>query len=205
MASRARLAAVILAAGESRRMGRPKALILQHGVPALQHLIDHLQDPRIASRRIVLGSHADEIREQVRDDTRNFLLNPTWQRGQLSSLQIALRSLDEIEHHEDGILVWPVDHFLVSRATIDVLIEGFLSTGRLIAVPTFHGRRGHPVIFAKQLYAELLAAPPEVGARAVVRAHANEILEVPTEEEAVVLNLNDPETLKQALGDYGET
>jgi CTP:molybdopterin cytidylyltransferase MocA len=56
------------------------------------------------------------------------------------------------------------------------------------------------VIFAKKLYPELLAAPIEVGARAVVRANANEILEVPTEEEAVVLNFNNPETLKRAIG-----
>jgi molybdenum cofactor cytidylyltransferase len=84
-------------------------------------------------------------------------------------------------------------------------MEGFFSTQKLIVVPTFEGRRGHPVIFAKALYPELLAAPLEVGARAVVRAHAGEVLEVPTENEAVVLNLNDPESLKKALGkDSGE-
>jgi molybdenum cofactor cytidylyltransferase len=144
--------------------------------------------------------HADEIRKQVRDDPRNFLVNSTWEQGQLSSLQIAIRSLDEAENGEDGILVWPVDHFLVTGVTIGALIQSFLSSEKLIVVPKFHDRRGHPVIFAKKLYPELLAAPIEVGARAVVRANANEILEVPTEEEAVVLNFNNPETLKRAIG-----
>jgi molybdenum cofactor cytidylyltransferase len=204
MANRTRIAAAILAAGESRRMGSPKALILQRGVPALQHLIDRLRESRVVARRMVLGTHADEIRKQVRDDPGNFLVNPNWEQGQLSSLQIAIRSLDEAGNNEDGILVWPVDHFLVTGATIGPLIEGFFSTEKLIAVPTFHGRRGHPVIFARQLYAELLAAPLDIGARAVVRAHAAEVFEVRTEEEAVVLNLNDPETLKRALGGEGE-
>jgi molybdenum cofactor cytidylyltransferase len=203
MPKRTRIAAAILAAGQSSRMGSPKALILQRGVPALQHIIDRLQDPRIVSRRIILGTHADEIRKHVQDDSRNFLINPNWEQGQLSSLQIAIRSLDATGNKEDGILVWPVDHFLVTGTTIGALIEGFLSTEKLIAVPTFQGRRGHPVIFAKQLYAELLAAPLDVGARAVVRAHATEVLELPTEEEAVVLNLNDLETLKRALSGDG--
>jgi molybdenum cofactor cytidylyltransferase len=204
MGSRTRIAAAILAAGQSSRMGSPKALILRRGVPALQHITDGLQDPRIVSRRIVLGTHADEIRKHVQDDPRNFLINPNWGQGQLSSLRIAIRSLDETRNEEDGILVWPVDHFLVSAATIGALIDGFLSTKKLIVIPTFDGRRGHPVIFAKELYAELLEAPLEVGARAVVRAHAPEVLELPTEEEAVVLNLNDPETLKQALTGDGQ-
>ena len=205
MPNRTRIAAAILAAGQSSRMGSPKALILQNGIPALQLLIDRLQDARIMARRIVLGTHADEIRQHVRDDPRNFLINPHWERGQLSSLQIAIRSLNKTGNKEDGILVWPVDHFLVTGATIGALIDGFLDTEKLIAIPTFRGRRGHPVIFAKKLYAELLTAPLDVGARAAVRAYATEVFELPTEEEAVVLNLNDPETLKRALsGDGGD-
>jgi molybdenum cofactor cytidylyltransferase len=196
MVSRNGIAAAILAAGESRRMGRPKALILHQAVPALQHLINQLEDPRIIARRIVVGAHADDIRKHVRDEPGNFVINPAWEHGQLSSLQLAIRSLKE---EGDGILVWPVDHFLVTGAVIAKLIESFLSTQKLIVLPTFHGRRGHPVIFAKELYPELLAAPLDVGARAVVWAHAGEVLEVPTEEEAVVLNLNDPDTLKKAL------
>ena len=69
-----------------------------------------------------------------------------------------------------------------------------------IVLPTYNGKRGHPVIFASRLYAELLAAPAEKGARAVVWAHAEEVLEVPTIEEGVVLNLNDPDALHRAMG-----
>jgi molybdenum cofactor cytidylyltransferase len=64
-------------------------------------------------------------------------------------------------------------------------------------VPTYNGRRGHPAIFSSALFAELLAAPVEMGARAVVWTHSADVLEVPTDEEGVVLNLNDPDMLKR--------
>jgi molybdenum cofactor cytidylyltransferase len=93
-----------------------------------------------------------------------------------------------------------VDHPLISTNLVLRLIKQFDSTDKLIVLPTFHGRRGHPVIFRASLYDELLEASPEVGARQVVWAHEQEIAEVATEEEGVVLNLNDPETLKKAMG-----
>jgi molybdenum cofactor cytidylyltransferase len=75
---------------------------------------------------------------------------------------------------------------------IGELIDAFDKTAPAVVVPQFEGKRGHPVIFAARLYEELLQAPEEKGARAVVWAHANEISEVPTNEEGCVLNLNDP-------------
>ena len=68
-----------------------------------------------------------------------------------------------------------------------------------VVLPTFKGRRGHPAIFSKELFGELLAAPEDKGARAVVWAHSGDVLEVPTDEEGVILNLNDPDMLKRAM------
>jgi molybdenum cofactor cytidylyltransferase len=70
-------------------------------------------------------------------------------------------------------------------------------------LPVYEGRRGHPVIFSAAVYEELLKAPAEKGARAVVWAHAAEVAEVPTDEEGCVLNLNDPETMQRATGRLG--
>ena len=92
-----------------------------------------------------------------------------------------------------------VDHPLISADLVHALIEAFETSKGSIVIPVFRGRRGHPVIFPRALFAELLAAPEDVGARAVVRAHAAEIIEVPTEEEGVVLNLNDRATLSTNL------
>lgn len=190
------LAAAILAAGESRRMGTPKALLAYRGRAFLEHLRDVVRHPRVGHVRVVLGAHAERIQAETKLPDSEVVLNPSWPAGQITSVHAALRSLPEIP---EGLLVCPVDHPLISPALIDELIRQFDAAGGRIVVPTFRGRRGHPVIFAASLFAELLAAPKDVGARAVVHAHSDEVIEVPTEEEGVVLNLNDPDALRAAL------
>jgi molybdenum cofactor cytidylyltransferase len=237
------LAAAILAAGESRRMGTPKALLPYRGKTFLEHLIEVTRHPRVGVTRIVLGAHADEITRHLSTassfrgtsapEGRGFnpaesrtlppgvstaevnapqiVVNENWRQGQLSSIQAAIRSLLAVaglpsvagSSAQEGLLLCPVDHPLVSADLVSRLIAAFDASDKLIVLPTFNGRRGHPLIFRSSLYAELLAASPAVGARQVVWAHAAEILEVPTDEEGVVLNLNDPATLAlaRALGD----
>ncbi len=191
------LAAAVLAAGESRRMGQAKALLPYRGHTFLEHLIDVTRHPRIGLLRVILGARAEEILAKVELEHTAVVLNPEWQKGQLSSIQAAVRSLPA--NMTEGLLVCPVDQPLVSPALVAMLIEAFDSTGKPIALPTYKGKRGHPVLFRSSLYQELLAAAPEIGARAVVWAHAAELVEVPTEEEGVVLNLNDPATLKRVM------
>jgi len=191
------LAAAILAAGESRRMGSPKALIPYRGSTFLEHLIEITRHPRIGITRVVLGAGADAIREKLRLDPASIVVNEEWEKGQLSSIQAAVRGLSAME--TEGMVLCPVDHPLVSASLLGRLIEEFDRSGKLVVLPTFRGRRGHPLIFRAALYEELLGASADVGARQVVWAHAKEVLEVPTEEEGVVLKLNDAETLRKAL------
>jgi molybdenum cofactor cytidylyltransferase len=191
------LAAAILAAGESRRMGSPKALIPYRGTTFAGHLLEVIQHPRVGVVRFVLGAGAEKIRERLQLNAATIVLNPDWPQGQLSSIQAAIRSLPQ--DATAGLMLCPVDHPIVSAELVGQLIAEFDSTGKPIVLPTYRGRRGHPVIFRASLYNELLAASPEVGARQVVWAHQANVVEVPTEEKGVVLNLNDPETLKHAI------
>jgi molybdenum cofactor cytidylyltransferase len=199
------LAAVILSAGESSRMGSPKALLPLRGSTFLGHLLEVIHQSKksaesskeIGCTRVVLGAHTKEIIEKVPLDNSAIVLNPQWQQGQLSSIKEAIRSLTEVQ--TDGIILFLVDHPLVSAELVRELVGQFYRSGRSIVLPKFLGKRGHPVIFASRLYTELLAAPAEQGARAVVWAHSDEVLEVPTQEQGVVLNLNDPDALRRAL------
>ena len=178
-------------------MGSPKALVSVRGISFVQHLVNATNHSRIGVKRIVLGAGAEEIRTQLGVDPALIVVNPEWEKGQLSSIQSGLRSLPD---GTEGMILCPVDHPLVSGNLISNLIRQFDASAKLIVVPTFRGQRGHPVVFRASLYSELMSAPIDVGARHVVWNHQQEIEEVPTEEEGVVLNLNDPETLKKAMG-----
>jgi CTP:molybdopterin cytidylyltransferase MocA len=189
------LAAIILAGGASRRMGTPKALLPYEGRTFLEHLLQVTEHPRIGVRRVVLGAGAQGIVESISLQPEEIVVNDQWEKGQLSSLHAALRSLPP---GIDGMLVSLIDHPLISRGLVHDLIERFYSSRAPIVLPVYKLRRGHPVIFSAALYDELLAAPLETGARAVVWAHRAEVSELHTTEEGCVLNLNDPDALAEA-------
>jgi molybdenum cofactor cytidylyltransferase len=214
------LAAVILSGGASSRMGAPKALLAYQGRPFLEHMLEVTVHPKIGVRRVVLGAHAEPIAKNVLLATDEIVINADWEKGQLSSIQAAIRSLPadaglsagpgvppatgrakEGAPGTDGLLLCLIDHPLISSALVNDLIEQFYGAScTKIVLPVYETRRGHPVIFPAALYEELLHAPVDKGARAVVWAHAADVLEVPTNEEGCILNLNDPETLLRATG-----
>jgi CTP:molybdopterin cytidylyltransferase MocA len=189
------LAAVILSGGASRRMGTPKALLPYRGGTFLEHLLKVTDHPRIEWRRVLLGADAAAIAQSVELPADEVTINENWEDGQLSSIQAGIRSLPE---GTDGMLLCLIDHPLISRELVVALVERFYESGKAIVLPVYKGRRGHPVIFASRLFEELLNAPLETGARAVVWAHGEEVCEMETGDEGCVLNLNDPHDLAKA-------
>jgi molybdenum cofactor cytidylyltransferase len=211
------LAAVILSGGASSRMGSPKALLAYQGRPFLEHLLEVTVHPKIGVRRVVLGAHAEPIAKNIALAADEIVINRDWETGQLSSIQAAIRSLpagaglpaagppaettkDGATQGTDGLLLCLIDHPLITSDLVNDLIGQFCAAPGKIVLPVYNGRRGHPVIFPAALYDELLHAPTDKGARAVVWAHVADVLEVPTNEEGCILNLNDPETLLRATG-----
>lgn len=186
------IVAVLLSAGESRRMGSPKALLPIGGKTFIEHIVASLERTKVGKTVVVLGHNAEEIRARAAHLRVTWVVNKDYAKGQLSSLIAAVRSLQEPAGapQVDGILVHLVDHPFLDSRLVNEMIDRFYESKKLIVVPRYQGRRGHPVIFSKALFAELLRAPLEEGAKAVVHAHRDETLEIETGEEGVAVDID---------------
>jgi len=194
--SQPRIEAILLAAGESRRMGYPKPLLMAGGETFIARTVAMCLT--VADRVVVvLGAHADRVWPAVPRDTRvSIVANPHFDRGQLSSLKVGLAQV--AQGHADAALVHLADHPLVAPATFGALAAEYARSGRPIAIARDHGRRGHPVIFARALFSELAAAAEDQGARVVVNADPARVAYLEVEDPGVVLDLDTPADLLSA-------
>jgi molybdenum cofactor cytidylyltransferase len=180
------LGGIILAGGESRRMGRPKALLAYRGSTFLEHLVELLLefcDPVLC----VTGAHDAEIRAAV---TARLVYNPEWGHGQLTSLQAGLRALPPAT---ERVLFTLVDHPAVERATIARL----RTSSAPVSIPRHAGRRGHPVLFDAALIPEFLALPADRSARDVLERHAAKIEYMDVEDPSVLADIDDAEAYRR--------
>lgn len=194
-------AAILLAAGASARMGRPKPLLPFRGETFLDNQIA-LHCAFSAQVFVVLGHHANEISGgATRTENAVLLLNPEPKRGQLSSLQCGLRALPS---HMEAVLIQPVDSPGVAPATLRAMCEAWDNaavTRPDFIIPTHDGRRGHPVLMRAAIAAELLALPDGASARDVVRAHRDTTLFVETGDTAIHRDIDTPEDYEQLISE----
>lgn len=190
------IAAVVLSAGESSRMGEPKALLQIDGETFIERIVAALKQSGLERIIVVLGFNAEEMRQKIEHLPVEIVVNPDYKQGQLSSLQTAIRHLESDQDCE-GMLVHLVDHPYLDPKLLGVMLRQFNGSKKLIVVPRHRGKRGHPVIFSRALFTELLDAPMDQGAKAVVNAHRGETLEIDTEDIGITLDIDTPELYRQ--------
>ncbi len=192
-------AGLILAAGESRRMGSPKALLPFRGRTFLETLIQ-LFAARCSPVVVVLGARAAEIQAAIAPQPAGVRVvnNANYLSGQTSSLQCGLR---EIPASAEGVLFTLVDHPAVCGATLDALLA---PPPPLIRVPRFATERGHPVWFRAEMMAEFLALPADGAANAVVRAHICDTEFIDVDDPGVVADIDDPAAYRDLLASGGK-
>jgi molybdenum cofactor cytidylyltransferase len=187
---------ILLAAGESRRMGFfPKPLLKIGDETYLTHLAAAIL-PAVDRLIIVIGAHAARVRPAVPADPRITIVdNPDFARGQLSSLK---RGLTAVTPAARAALVHLIDHPKVAPATFREVVEAFPHGQRAIVIARYQGRRGHPVVFSRSVFAELLRAPEEQGAKVVVNADPARVGYVDTNDPGVLLDLDTPDDVARA-------
>jgi molybdenum cofactor cytidylyltransferase len=180
------VAGLILAAGESRRMGSPKALLDFQGetfLDRLTRLFAAVAGPVV----VVLGHRSEEILAGIRHRARaTFVHNPGYALGMFSSIQCGLRA---VPREATGVLMTPVDHPAVCPSTLAQLLAPPLP---LVAIPVHGGRRGHPLFFRAGLIPEFLAEPPDSRARVVLDRHLSAIRYVETADPGIHADIDDP-------------
>jgi CTP:molybdopterin cytidylyltransferase MocA len=193
MARAPSLAGVILAAGESTRMQRDKALLAWQGKTFLGAAMDSLR-PHCQLIIVVAGKNVESLKPVVFAAGGFLVVNPNTDRGQFSSLQVGLQEV--LDRGRDAAMVTLVDRPPASLATIKTLSERFLEelrNGHWAVVPQYGDKHGHPIVIGREMIEAFLRAPAEATAREVEHKHQQRVVYVPVDDANVTMNIDTPE------------
>lgn len=192
------LAAILLAAGESTRMGRPKQLLDWRGEPLVAAQARTLLDAGCRPVVIVLGAYAARVRPHLPDRAEvQVVTNHRWREGRASSIRSGARAVPATV---DAVVVASVDQPTDASLIRCLEVELEQHPDTLIAVPRHHGRNGHPPAFRSKLLAELQnVTERQEGLRQLRRRHADRTTFVETDNPIATLNLNTPDDYQTAL------
>jgi molybdenum cofactor cytidylyltransferase len=189
------ISAIVLAAGKSERMGRPKALLLFRGRTFLENILDAISRSSIEHTSVVVGHHRKEIEQSL--SGTSVVFNPGYEQGMVTSLQTGIRALPP---ESIGAFLFLVDHPMVETETIEAMIPS-LAPDRIVQ-PTFEGRRGHPVFLGMEILMEILQLPPTQGADVVVRKDPGRIVEIAVNTGSILVDVDTPEDYEKLKTDF---
>jgi molybdenum cofactor cytidylyltransferase len=194
------IAAIVLAAGISARMGKPKQTLTVSGKPMLEKALEAYRRAGVDLVVVVLGAHAAEIRRRVEFKKEKVVLNPLYRRGMSTSLKLGLKAA---EKGADAVIIALGDQPFLSPDTIKTLIKVYRRTRAPVVVPVYHGTRGNPVIFDKSLFPEIKRIRGDRGAKSVVERHRDSLQEVAVEDRGVLADIDTPSDYVKATSRRG--
>ena len=188
--------AVVLAAGESRRMGTQKLLLPFGDATVVEAVVRAALGSRVDRAMVVLGADAREVRAKLAPTGADFTVNEDHGRGMLSSDQAGFAALGE---GAEAAVVMLGDQPFLPSAVVDAVIAAYRTSGKGIVIPTFQGRRGHPVLVDMKYRAEVLGLDPSDGLRQLMRAHPGDIHDVDVDDANILRDMDTPEDYRSAL------
>lgn len=182
--------AMILAAGESKRMGKPKLLLPFGEKTMIETVIDKVIQSNVERILVVLGSNRKKIEKKIGNLPLEIAVNPDFKEGMLSSVQ---RGLEVLPEEAQAVLIFLGDQPSIPSEVIDSVIDAFRKTGKGIVLPVYKGERGHPVLLDMKYRREVKNLNPEVGLRELVYGRPEDILEVEVDDAGILRDINDIE------------
>lgn len=203
MAGISDVSAVVLAAGQSERMGEPKQLLRLGGYTVIERVLASVRSAGVGEVVLVLGASAEAIQTQIPVTALEgvkVVVNNDYAQGMSSSLRSGLGTVGD---SMAGALIVLADQPLVRAATIERIIGAYRDSRAEIVVPYYGGRRGNPVLLNRPVFAEAMALEGDTGCRAIFGNHAGAILEVTVDDEGVLLDLDSPEDYERLRATCG--
>ena len=194
-----KVAGIILAAGRSTRMGRPKQLLTFRGRTVLEWVVDNALASALHRVIVVLAHQAEAVKPLMEQREVTTAMNPSYEAGQSSSLKAGLKALTE---ETDAALFLLGDQPLVTPETIDLILAAFADSPSPIVMPTFDGQRGNPVLFSRGTFPRIEALSGDCGARALFREYAGEISSVVVQTPTILFDLDTEEDYRRLLKEF---
>lgn len=183
------LSAIVLAAGQSRRIAPENKLLLPfHNKTIIQTVLDEIVSLAFTQTLVVIGFEKDKLIEVLRDYPARFYYNPDYKRGMSTSIHVGI---SQTKPDVDGFIIFLGDMPWINQGMLKTLIQAFKTRpGSAIVVPAFQKRQGNPVIFSQKYRRELLSLKGDHGARSVVKKFQDQVIEVQLPNERLLLDID---------------
>jgi len=188
--------AIILAAGESKRMGSPKMLLPFMGITIIENVIANVSGSKVDNIMVVLGADRDSIVKLIRTKAVNYCYNENYKDGMLSSVVCGFRNIP-IDH--SAVLVFQGDQPLITPKAINSVIEVYLSSGKGIVIPVYESKRGHPILIDRKYRNEIQKLNPAEGLRSLALKYSDDVLEVNTDVAGILRDFDTYDEYKNEI------
>jgi molybdenum cofactor cytidylyltransferase len=173
---------ILLAAGGSSRLGKPKQLLLYKGQTLVQNTLSVALTSNAQSVIVVLGANADILQTEITNGKIHVVVNDDWQEGMGSSIRTGVKAITEINPSTEGVILLVCDQPFINSALLNNLITAHQKTGKEIVACTYGNTFGPPVFFHQSLFSELLQLKGDTGARSIVQKHLDNMEAIPFPE-----------------------
>ena len=194
------ISAVILAAGESRRMGKQNKLLLPvSGEALLVKLIKSVCDSDVGQVIVVIGHEAEKIRRKLNNFPLSFVYNPNFSEGMTTSIKSGVK---EVSPDCDGYMICLADMPFINTSEINKLIHAYdqnrIKEKRLIVIPVYQGHRGNPVLFSTEFREDILEHKMEFGCKGVIMKNFESVKEIEMDDDSMLLDVDTLEDYQRA-------